>query len=127
MSEHTSRAVLSERLRDLIGNRRVKAAVFTTFSFDPGFFELHVLPTLFDFPFHHAEKVKRLQLEDQLQGVDDVSVYYDTTALLQDAMPAQLDFRRIGVRIGTGVFHPKLVMLLVESIPEDQDLSLIHI
>lgn len=121
MSEHTNRAVLSERLRDLIGNRRVKAAVFTTFSFDPGFFELHVLPTLFDFPFHHAEKVKRLQLEDQLQGVDDVSVYYDTTALLQDAMPAQLDFRRIGVRIGTGVFHPKLVMLLVESIPEDQD------
>lgn len=77
------------------GTPKHAPAVFTTFTFDPGFFELHVLPTLFDYPFHQADKVKRLQLEDQLQKIDDVSVYYDATALTQDASPAQLDFRRI--------------------------------
>ena len=115
MASEVPQAVLAERLADLIAGRRVRAAVFTTFSFDPGFFELHVLPTLFDLPFSQAEKVKRIQLEDALQTVEDVAVYYDRTALSQDALPAQLDFRRIGVRGPNGVFHPKLVLVLVEN------------
>ncbi len=40
-------AVLAEQLGEAIAGRKVRAAVFTTFCFDPGFFELHVLPTLF--------------------------------------------------------------------------------
>ena len=64
MSEKYPTSVLSEALSEAIKGRRVKAAVFTTFSFDPGFFDLHVLPSLFDYPFHHADKVKKLQLED---------------------------------------------------------------
>lgn len=120
MAERFPTTVLSQKLSEAIRGRRVKAAIFTTFTFDPGFFELHVLPTLFDYPFHQADKVKRLQLEDQLQRIDDVSVYYDTSALTQDSTPAQLDFRRIGVRLRTGVFHPKLVIVLVESAPDDE-------
>ena len=40
--------VLGDALADAIAKRRVKTAVFTTFAFDPGFFELHVLPLLFE-------------------------------------------------------------------------------
>jgi hypothetical protein len=114
-------AVLSEALAEKIDGRRVRTAVFTTYSFDPGFFELHILPTLFDRPFSQVEKVRRIQLEDALRSIDHIAVYYDRTALSQDAVPAQLDFRRIDVRRATGVFHPKLVMLLVENEADEEE------
>jgi hypothetical protein len=112
-------AVLSERLSEVIDGRRVRAAVFTTFSFDPGFFELHVLPLLFDETFSQVEKVRRIQLEDAVMSLDDLGVYYDSSALSQDALPAQLDFRRIAIRRTTGCFHPKLVLLLVDEHVDD--------
>lgn len=37
-------AVLSEKLEELIDGRRLVAAVFITFRFDPEFFEQQVLP-----------------------------------------------------------------------------------
>ncbi len=111
--------VLSDRLQAAVGGRRVRAAVFTTFSFDPGFFELQVLPSLFDQTFHQAERIRRVQLEEALRDLPHVAVYYDRTALSQDASPAQLDFRRIDVRRATGCFHPKLVLLVVEDEGED--------
>ena len=40
-------AVLSRRLGDAIDGRRLRVGVFTTYSFDPAFFELQVLPLLF--------------------------------------------------------------------------------
>jgi hypothetical protein len=110
--------VLSDAMAEAIDGRQVRAAVFTTYSFDPGFFELHILPMLFDYPFSLVEKVKRIQLEDQLTSMA-VAVYYDRAALAQDALPAQLDFRRFDVRRSTGAFHPKLVILLVENLPEE--------
>ncbi len=48
MSAKLPTAVLSQVLAEAIEGRQVRAAVFTTFSFDPGFFELNVLPLLFD-------------------------------------------------------------------------------
>ena len=106
--------VLGDKLGEVRDGRRVRAAVFTTFSFDPGFFELHVLPLLFD-QVSQIEKVKRIQLEDLLQSTE-VAVYYDRTALVQNALPAQSNFRRIDVRRhGKGVFHPKLMLMLVEE------------
>ena len=110
--------VLGDKLGEVRAGRRVRAAVFTTFSFDPGFFELHILPLLFD-QVSQIEKVKRIQLEDLLQSTE-VAVYYDRTALAQNALPAQTNFRRIDVRRhGKGVFHPKLVLMLVEE-PESE-------
>ena len=107
--------VLSQALGDKIAGRRVRTAVFTTFSFDPGFFELHVLPVLFDQPFSQAEKVVRIQLEEALCSLDEIAVYYDRSALAQDAEPAQLDYQRIDTHRPTGVFHTKLILLLVEE------------
>ncbi|MGH7860123.1 MAG: hypothetical protein ACREQY_22580, partial [Candidatus Binatia bacterium] len=116
--------VLSRALGDAIGGRQVRTAVFTTFSFDPGFFELQILPTLFERSFSQVDKVRRIQLEDALRDLDGITVYYDRSALSQDAQPAQLDYRRIDVRRSTGCFHPKIALLLVdepEEEPEDDE------
>lgn len=112
-------AVLGEALQEKIAGRRVRAAVFTTFTFDPGFFELHILPNLFDRPFHQVEKIKRIQLEDALRSTESVGVYYDAEAISNDATPAHLDFARIALRRRTGCFHPKLILVLVEDHVED--------
>tara|TARA_B100000959_G_scaffold287132_1_gene369535 strand:- start:3381 stop:5447 length:2067 start_codon:yes stop_codon:yes gene_type:complete len=108
-------AVLSQKLGDKIGGRRVRAGIFTTFTYDPGFFELHVLPILFDQAFSPADKLRRIQLEDALRSVDNLAVYYDMSGLSQDAEPAQLDYRRISIRRNTGCFHPKVILLLVDN------------
>ena len=109
-------AVLSQQIQDAIDGRRVRCAVFTTFSFDPAFFELHILPLLFDQSFGQPDKVRRIQLDDALRGIDNIAVYYDMRALAQDGGPAQLDYRRIDVSRGTGYFHPKVVLLLVDDV-----------
>ena len=130
-SKHIPQQVLSQQLGDMIDGRRVHTAVFTTYTFDPGFFEAHILSILFDKPFHQVEKIRRIQMEDALRSMDEIAVYYDRTALSQEALPAQLDFRRIDVRRANGAFHPKLILLLVESHPEEgedpdsKDLNLI--
>jgi len=117
VSAHVSlpTAVLSQALVDAIGDRRVRAGVFTTFSFDPAFFELHVLPLLFDQSFSQVDKIRRIQLEDALREVEVLAVYYDRRALAQDAEPAQLDYDRIDVSRSHGCFHPKVVLLLLEE------------
>ena len=114
-------AVLSQQFGEALGGRRVRSAVFTTFNFDPGFFELQVLPLLFSQSFSQVDKVRLLQLEDALRNVDHLAVYYDRRALSQDAEPARLDYRRIDVRRATGVFHPKLALLLVDEPRERGD------
>jgi hypothetical protein len=113
--------VLSRALGDAIGGRRVRAGVFTTFTLDPAFFELHVLPLLFGQPFSQVEKARRIQLEEALRSVEHLAVYYDRSGLSQDAAPAQLDYRRIDVRRPTGVFHPKLILLLVDEPVEEHE------
>ena len=107
--------VLTEQVAEAIDGRRVRSAVFTTFSFDPGFFELNILPVFFDQPFSQPDKVRRLQLEDALRTVDHLAVYYDRRALAQDGEPAQLDYRRLDVSRSTGYFHPKVILLLVDE------------
>lgn len=122
MSRVPPTAVLSDALAEAIAGRRVRAAVFTTYSFDPGFFEENVLPLLFDRPFSQVSKVRMIQLEDALRTVDEVAVYYDRAALAQEAAPARLDVRRIDVRRDEGVFHPKVILLLLdESMEQETD------
>ena len=108
-------AVLSLQLVEAVRGRHLRSAVFTTFNFDPGFFELQVLPLLFSQSFSQVDKVRLLQLEVALRDVDHLAVYYDRGALSQDAEPARLDYRRIDVRQATGVFHPKLAFLLLDE------------
>lgn len=108
------RKVLSEAFQEALEGRRLRAAVFLTFRFDPGFFEQEVLPIFFDIPMSHAPQVRLLHLEQELRQSGPVAVYFDRRALEAGAAPARTDFQRIGVTHRTGYFHPKNVLLLVD-------------
>jgi hypothetical protein len=113
MSSAPQTKVLTETLREAIGTRSVRAAVFTTFNFEPKFFELQVLPALFDRAWAREENVRRAQVEEELAKVDHVAVYYDRKVF--DGGQAGLDYRRFGVARKTGYFHAKHALILVDG------------
>lgn len=106
--------VLSDAITSKIGGRRVKSAVFTTYTFQPDFFEPEILPLLFDRAFSPHQRVRMLELEDALRTIHNIAVYYDRGGL-DSELSAELDYRRIPLARKTGVFHPKLVLLLLEE------------
>ena len=110
-------AVLSDRLKEVIGTRRLVSGVFLTFKFDPAFFEQEVVPVLLDVPLSHASVIRLVQLEDILRdSPGEIAVYYDVNGLVaSDEGSAKLDIRRVPVRLRTGIFHAKNVFLLVED------------
>jgi hypothetical protein len=114
------RAVLSEHFQERMKDRRLVSAVFTTFRFEPGFFEGEVLPVFFDVPLSHAGAIKLVQLEEALRSLPgSIAVYYDQHGLVAEGGAAKLDLRRIPIRHPTGIFHPKNVLALVEKIECD--------
>lgn len=115
-------AALSEQIQARIGSRQVTAAVFTTYEFDPAFFEQDVLPVLFEAPLSHVAKVRLIQLEDRLRNLSGrIAVYYDIHGLVAGVEGgASLDVARIPIKQPTGVFHAKNVFLLVEAAPDDE-------
>jgi hypothetical protein len=121
MPDAIPHAVLSDQLEGRINGRRLVAAVFLTFEFDPGFFEQQILPELLDVPLSHAKGIRLVQLEDALRScAGRVAVYYDADHLVSsEAGSAHLDVQRVPVRHRTGVFHPKNVFLLVENTEPD--------
>jgi hypothetical protein len=109
--------VLSDEFQDRMQGRRLRAAVFITYQFEPAFFEQEVLPVLLDVPLSHAVAIRLVQLEDALRAVDgEIAVYYDANGLMRDESgSAKLDVRRIPVQHRNGIFHAKNVFLLVEN------------
>lgn len=115
-------AVLSEKFEESLGGRRLLAAVFVTFRFDPEFFEQQVLPVFVETPLSHVEVIRRVQLEDALKEVPHrVAVYYDQNGLEAGAGSAKLDVSRIAIAYSTGIFHAKNVFALVEEREADED------
>jgi hypothetical protein len=113
-------AVLSESFQPYLEGRRLRTAVFFTFSFDPAFFEQEILPVFLSIPLSQASVVRLVQLEDELrQRLDKVAVYYDPRGLLASNQAPRLDVRRIPALISGGYFHPKNIFLLTE--PEDPE------
>ncbi len=120
-------AVLSERIKEQVAGRKLLAAVLTTYQFDAGFFEQKVLPVFLDIPLSHAEKICLVQIEQSLPTVSNgIAVYYDANGLMEPNKyrAPQLDFRRIPIwnlqwNRRDGVFHPKMVFLLVEDTEAD--------
>jgi hypothetical protein len=108
-------AVLTERLGEAVGGRTIRAAIFTTFRFEPAFFEQEVLTALFDLPWHHVPALRVLQLEEALRPLSGkVAAFYDQGALVEgDLGSPGLDVRRVPCRPRTGYFHPKNVLVLV--------------
>lgn len=118
-SNHIPQGVLTERISDAINGRAVQAAVFLTYQFEPEFFEAEILPILFQRAWSHDPKVRLVQVEEELRRLPSLAVYYDRSGLVAWSQSAVLDYRRIDVSRPTGVFHPKMVLLLVEDMNAD--------
>lgn len=115
-------AVLSDQIAERVAGRRLLAAVFLTFRFDPTFFEEEVLPVFLDIPLSQAPAVRLVQLEDALRSVPDgIAVYYDQNGLADESGSPKLDVRRIPIRHRTGIFHPKNIFALVEQDADNSD------
>ncbi len=122
-------AVLSERIKEQMAGRKLVAAVLTTYQLDAGFFEQQVLPVFFDLPVSHAASIRLHQLEQTLTSVrGGIAVYYDANGLMStsDYGAPRLDFRRIPIwnlqrNKRDGVFHPKVMFLLVEAAQSDEE------
>jgi len=116
------RKVLSEAFQEALQGWRLRAGVFLTFRFDPGFFQEDVLPVFFDIPLSHARVPRLLHVADALRTTGPIAVYYDRRALHEETGSARTDFQRIGLSHRTGYFHPKNVLLLVErSAPDSEE------
>jgi hypothetical protein len=115
-------AVLSEHFQARLKDRRLVAAIFTTFQFEPSFFETEVLPVFLDIPLSHAPAIRIVQLDDALRTVPGrIAVYYDQHGLIADGGSAKLDVGRYPIRHPTGIFHPKNVIALVEAVEPNDD------
>ena len=120
MNQLPPQSPLSDQLRDRIGKRRVRVAVFFTYQFDPAFFETEVLQTLFDHDWSRNRRVALAQAEDVLRKVEHLAVYYDLRGIPETASSSSLDYRRFGLSRPGGVFHPKNILLLLEDEDESQ-------
>lgn len=125
-SQVIDRRVLSEAFQEAMQGWRLRAAVFLTFRFDPGFFEQEVLPVFFDIPLSHAPTARVLHLADVLRVTGPIAVYYDRRGIEPGAAPARTDFQKIGVTQTTGYFHPKNVLLLLESVSPESEWQSTH-
>jgi hypothetical protein len=116
------RQVLSEALQRALSGRRVLGALFLTFEFDPEFFELEVLPAVLDTPVSQAVVARLLQLEADLGQLDHgIAVFYDPKGLITSGGAPRLNVQRFPVRLPTGIFHPKNVLVLTEDRDADDD------
>ena len=62
------RKVLSDAFQAALQGWRLRAGVFLTFRFNPGFFEQDILPIFFDIPMSHAPIARVLHLADALRS-----------------------------------------------------------
>lgn len=101
---------IRDRLQEVIGQfDEVEAALFTTFNFDPNFFEENVLPTVFGVADMEARTARRQAVHDALAKIP-VGVCFDASV----ARPGLDDYRYTAypVRLTNAFFHPKNIMLI---------------
>lgn len=122
-------AQISQYLEERLGGRPVKAAVFTTYTFDPAFFELEVVPLLLpeNSSFSIDERVKQFQVREALREAElPIDVFYDQNIFrIQGESSPGMEYGCHGVSEGNRAFHAKLSFLLVGNGAGESDSLLI--
>ncbi len=122
-------AVVSDHLETLLADRQVKAAVFTTYNFEPDFFELEVIPLLLpgNTQLSSHASIKLFQVREALrESAVELEVFYDLKIFRENAScsPA-MEYPFHGVYRGNNAFHPKLVFILVYDEETQSDCLLV--
>ena len=129
-------AVISDKLTELLKNRKVKAAVFTTYTFEIDFFELEVIPLLLnnDTAYSTDERVKRMQVRLELQKaktqtplpLEALEVFYDGKLFRNQAHESpRMEYLCHGVDLGNSAFHAKVAFILVYDEDHEDDCLLV--
>ena len=109
--------VISDQLSHLLDNQRVISSVFTTYNFEPDFFELDVIPLLLgrQIPFSSDERVKTFQVREVLrESMLELEVFYDLPTFRQSAERSpEIEYYCHGVNRGNNAFHAKSIYILV--------------
>ncbi|WP_341303219.1 hypothetical protein [Pseudomonas sp. TMP25] len=107
---------ISEAFRAVIGEREVVHALFTTYSFEPDFFELEVLPLLLGNPaLSSNESIRYYQLQSLMrQHAGRLAVVYDLSVFDPQLAP-RLEVDYLPMRVGGACQHAKLMVLVVRD------------
>ena len=113
-------SVISDHLNQLLGERRVIAAAFTTYTFEPAFFELEVVPLLLPrrYAFSVDERVKRIQVREALRDSGlALEVFLDHHAFFAEETESSpgMEYGFTAVRAGNAAFHAKVCLILVDN------------
>lgn len=100
-------------------NEKVVAAVFTTYRFEPEFFEQEVIPLMLDksLAYSSDQRVKSLQVREALSQTGlPIEVFYDINLFRQQGtISPSMEYLHHGMRGDHSAFHAKLVFLLLEN------------
>lgn len=107
---------ISEAFRTAIGEREVMQAFFSTYSFEPDFFELEVLPLLLGNPaLSSNESIRYYQLQSLMrQHEGRLAVVYDLSVFDPQLAP-RLEIDYLPMRVGGACQHAKLMVLVVRD------------
>lgn len=113
---------LSEAFEKAIRGRRIQAAIFLTYRFDPAFFEQEVLPVFLDQDVTNVPAIRLVNLEEALiRDIGPIAVYYDRQGLVGEHGAAHLAETRVPITWRRGVFHPKNVLAILEDREADRN------
>jgi hypothetical protein len=112
---------ISESFRTAIGEREVIRAFFSTYSFEPDFFELEVLPLVLGNPaLSSNETIRYYQLQSLMrQHVGRLAVVYDLDVFDPQLAP-RLEVDYLPMRVGGACQHAKVIVLVVRERNSEQ-------
>ncbi|MEZ9518239.1 hypothetical protein AB4155_01810 [Vibrio splendidus] len=115
---------ITNALASVINDKHIIAAVFTSYTFEPNFFELEVIPELLPThtPYSTDERVKLFQIREILRESGlSIDVFYDAKVFKKEQSP-QMEYLCHGVTTGNRAFHAKNIYLLGEDDDGNQTL-----
>jgi len=112
---------ISEAFRSAIGEREVMQAFFSTYSFEPDFFELEVLPLVLGNPaLSSNETIRYYQLQSLMrQHSGRLAVVYDLD-VFDPLLAPRLEVDYLPMRVGGACQHAKLMVLVVRERKSEQ-------
>lgn len=114
-------STVSDAFRAQIGEReRAVAAVFTTYRFEPEFFEQEIVPLMLGqgLAFSSDQRIKSIQVREALSDAGlPIEVFYDLDLFRQEGtVSPSMEYLHHGIRGDRSAFHAKLVLLLLEDL-----------
>lgn len=115
---------ISESFKQAIGARTVKSAFFSTYCFEPDFFELDVIPLLLGGPALSTDETIRYHQLQSLMSFDRgrFAVAYDVD-VFNPTFAAKLEIDYLPVRVNGACQHAKIAV--IEVLDEQENVAII--